>query len=47
MRKLFKHLLGEDIVNEHTDKEITEIGIGMIYCILMAAICWVMISVLA
>lgn len=47
MRKILNYLLGEDIVNEHTDKEITEISIGVMYCILMAAICWVMISILA
>lgn len=47
MRKILNYLLGEELVNEQSDKEITEIGIGMMYCILMAAICWVMISILA
>lgn len=47
MRKILNYLLGEDIVNEQSDKEMTEIGIGMMYCILMAAICWAIISVLA
>lgn len=47
MRKILNYLLGEDLVNEQSDKEVTDITIGIIYCILMAVICWVMISILA
>lgn len=47
MRKILNYLLGEDIVSEQSDKEVTEISIGIMYCILMAAICWAMISILA
>lgn len=47
MKKILNYLLGEELVNEQSDKEVTEWGIGVTYCILMAATCWVMISILA
>lgn len=47
MRKILNYLLGEELVSEQSDKEVKEWGIGVMYCILMAAICWAMISILA
>ena len=47
MRKILNYLLGEELVSEQSDKEVTEWGIGVMYCILMAATCWAMISILA
>lgn len=46
MRKVLSYLLGEDIVSEQSDKEITEWSIGIAYCILMVVMCWAMICML-
>lgn len=36
MRKLLTYLLGEDLVNEQSDKDIREALIGLVYCIVFA-----------
>lgn len=47
MRKILNYLLGEELVSEQSDKEITEWSTGIAYCILMVVMCWAMIYILA
>jgi hypothetical protein len=39
MRKILNYLLGEDLVNEQSDKEIKEAFAGVAMCIVFGTVC--------
>jgi hypothetical protein len=39
MRTILNYLLGEELVNEHNDKDIREALIGAAMCIVFGAVC--------
>ena len=45
MRKILNYLLGEDIVNEQSDKEIKEALAGAVMCIAFGAMCLIAVYV--
>lgn len=45
MRKILNYLLGEDLVNEQSDKEIKDALIGAAMCIVFGVMCVVAICI--
>ena len=39
MRKILNYLLGEDSVNEHSDRDIKEAFVGVAMCMAFGAMC--------
>ena len=45
MRKILNFLLGEDLVNEQSDRDIKEALAGVAMCWVLAILCWTAIGV--